>query len=241
MRRTALAILGLALLTFPSVAFAGDDDTEDEEGAWIEPSKPGTPDPTDAADPEEEEAEPATPVPETSPPDPDPDPPTIVKTAPSEVGQPKRVPLPAHYYTGRRKYLKPIPGADPPEGYVVGKRSKRGIWGGGIGLSAGSYLTTLLLSAIVSSSANDEDVLQLGALPLVGPFILAAHSGEPGGGGGDVGAVSVVLGLAQISGFCMILGGSIARAPTWKRVGALDAGTVQIGVGGNGGMLKASF
>lgn len=240
MRRTALAILGLALVTFPSVAFAGDDDddTEDEEGSWIEPVKPVAP-PEPVEEPDAEEPEPAATVPEpTAEPAP-----SSVEPAPAEeeeVRSAARFPLPAYYYTSRRKYLKPITGADPPDGYVVGERNKRGIWGGGIGVSAGSYLATLVLSAIVSSSTNDEDVLQFGAFPLVGPFILAAYSDEPGGGGTGLGAGALVLGLAQITGFCMILGGSIARGPTWKRVGELDAGPVRIGVG-NGGNLKVSF
>jgi hypothetical protein len=238
LHRPLALLVAFCALTTSSIASAQDTEEEDD-GAWIDPPAESRSPPTDVyddrpdADAEVDEdaavADEAEALPETEPA-------PILK--PAEVPPPcGSCGLPPHYLTGHRKFLRPIEGHEPPEGYVWSKRSRQGVWGTGIGLSAAMYGFTLLTTGLLSETENDDDIFRFGSFPLIGPFIAAGHDIDDTPRGFLIG-----MGLGQIAGFAMIVGGLSVRIPTWRRERAGATTTaMDVSVQGNGATLEVSF
>jgi len=247
MHRLALPLLTTALLTYPSAAlaqdsgwFSEDEPTrEEEEHATDHPADDATPSaaPSDSAvedaasdadaelDATEEKAAKTL------------EPGWWMLTHTEKAAPAPANTLPPEYLTGRRKVLKPIDGAAPPSGYVEGTSNRRGVWGGGIGVSAGSYLITLLSGALLRSSTGEDAVLQTACLPLIGPFITAGNDSMSEASAG----LMVGLGLAQVTGFAMIIGGTASRKRVWLRRNASSGVSLDVKVAGTGASLDVSF
>ncbi|MBK6515306.1 MAG: hypothetical protein IPM79_27710 [Polyangiaceae bacterium] len=229
------------LLSTPALAAPPE-----EEGGWFEVhvetegedeaeavDAAADPDDPAKADPEEPSADAPEKLPEAAAPSK-----PEAKVARDEPAAPS-FPLPAGYYSGRKKYLKPIEGQDPPAGYVSAKRNYRGLWAGGVAIAAGTYAINLAFAAIASADYGDPDIVRFGSFPIVGPFIAA---GDDRVGDGYRGAF-LGMGIGHLIGFGMIIGGVSARIPTWKReatTGARSA-AVDLDVSPGGAALNVSF
>lgn len=139
------------------------------------------------------------------------------------------------FATRGRARITPLPGYAPPPGYVLGTANRRGVWAGGIGVSGGAWLLSTGMAALVASATGDRSLLAHGCLPILGSFLLAADDVSPATTG-----MGVALGLTQLAGVGMILGGSIARREVWLRED-LARPNVVVGAGPTGGSLRVSF
>lgn len=220
--------MAASALTPGAVASAQEIEEEEDDGAWIDPpAEPKAPDASeedaapeeDAVVAEEPEAAPVSPTP-----------PTFEAVEPSPCVS---CGLPPNYYTTSRKYLRPIDGFEPPPGYELAKRNRQGLWATGIGVAGAMYGFTLLTSALLAESEHDDDILRFGSFPLIGPFIVAGHDID----GLSRGFMIGLMGLGQIAGFAMIVGGVSVRVPTWRR----ERGTATVSLKGNGASLEMSF
>lgn len=233
------------LLAAPALAAPPDD-----EGGWFEVQVETETDAEDEAEPDDggsQAAEPAeasaSSAPEAAVVAEEADAPREEAAAPAEPARASRErprsELPAAYWTSHKKYLKPIAGAAPPPGYVEGKRNLRGLWGGGIGVSAATYALNLVTSILAASVEGDEDILRFGSFPLVGSFINASDERLGDGFRGLSGA----LGVGQLIGFGMIVGGVSARVPTWRREarGGGTSAAIDLDVSPLGAKLDVSF
>ncbi|NUP10580.1 MAG: hypothetical protein HOW73_31415 [Polyangiaceae bacterium] len=236
-----LVVAGICSLALP--ASAHDPDAEEDDGRWIDPPAADE-QPSEPADPDGEQtsAAPGSKV-EVAPPEPaeteDVETSEALEVEEVEAVRVKpKVPLPAHYLSRRRKYLRPIPGAEPPEGYVWGERNKHGLWRGGIGLSAGTYALSVITTGLTSIGVDNRDVLLYGSFPLIGPFIAASIDDEIPGG---MKAVFAVEGLGQLAGLAMIIGGVSMRVPTWKRDRRYAGATVDVEIQPTGAGLNVTF
>ena len=194
-------LLGLAL-SRPAAA----QDPDGTEGGWFddEPEEPldeGDEPETDAGDRQTDEADTV-----------DTQAPAVAEPVP-DVAEVEAAQLPRSYYESRRKFLRPIPGATPPDGYELSERNRQGLWAAGIGVSAGLYLLSVVTSAAVADAENEEDIFRYGSFPLIGPFIAAGYRRVSGPARG----LLVGLGIGQLGGFAMIVGGVSARVPVWRR------------------------
>lgn len=139
------------------------------------------------------------------------------------AGRPYEQELPDEFFDrkGRlRRRVTPIDGwAEPPPPYEWGTRSRRALWGPGIGILGGAYLASTLtgsLGYLFSVSCSDftcsaEPAWLYGAIPVVGGFI-AAGDGDVEAGGK---VAFVVLGVAQLTGLGLLIGGLASTEDTW--------------------------
>lgn len=245
-----LLACGVWLAAIPS-AFAQDEptDVEQDDGSWTDPpTEPEVdgPDDDEASSPQVVVEEPAEePRDNSSHGRWDSDDSLSVPT-PEEVEPARRVivrrttplpPMPEHYWYSKRKFLKPIDGLEPPPGYIASKRSRQGLWVAGISTAAATYALTLVTAGINSAVEGDEDILRFGSFPLVGPFIAAGYRRVGDGSKG----LLIALGLGQLAGFGMIVGGLSIRIPVWRRVNHASATSVDFQVQPTGGGLNMSF
>ncbi len=241
MARSFLSFFLAASVAMAPLAAHAEDPYDD--GGWFDPEAEPAPTPTpdgedaqknDAEKPDEKKGDAEKPaVPEKTP--------AAAKADPAAVAmRPARDPgLPEWYYTGGRTFLVPVEGHDPPPGYFVSKRNRRGVWVGGIVISAVGYGLSALSASLIASNEHDPDIQWKGIMPVAGPFLAATSdmSGESRG-------LLVGLGFLQAIGFGMVVGGAIVRIPTWK-LGAppksKQAAQVEVVPGPVGGSMKVTF
>lgn len=242
MARSFLSFFLAASVAMAPLAAHAEDPYDD--GGWFDPEAEPAPTPA----PDDEDAEkPDTEKPDTEKPDVPEKPITKAEpAAPAATPVPKKDPdcngscgLPKGYYTGSRTFLKPIEGHDPPPGYHATKRNRRGVWVGGIVISAIGYGLSALSASLIAANEHDPDIQWKGIMPVAGPF-LASTSDMPG----EARGLLVGLGFMQAIGFGMVVGGAIVRIPTWK-LGAPPkerrAAEVEIVPGPLGGSMKVTF
>lgn len=238
-------MLASSVATVSLAAHAGDPY---DDGGWFdpetEPAPAPPPDEDDAQKPDEASKPDDSEKPDTSE-----KPVAVTKADPTPATSqpaPKNDPrcngtcgLPAWYYTGARTFLKPIEGHNPPPGYYATKRNRRGVWVGGIVISAVGYGLTALSVTLIASSEHNPDIQWKGIMPVAGPFLAATSDMT-----GEARGLLVGLGFLQAVGFGMVVGGAIVRIPTWKLGSppkAKKAAEVEVIPGPVGGALKVTF
>lgn len=137
--------------------------------------------------------------------------------------------------TRNRARITPIPNHAPPPGYVLATANRRGVWGGGIGVAGGTYVLSTGMAAILAAGYGDSSILARGCLPILGSFLMAGE--DPSG---FVIGTGIALGVGQLAGLSMILGGSIARRQVWLRED-LARPNLLVSAGPSGGSLTVEF
>ncbi|EYF08571.1 hypothetical protein [Chondromyces apiculatus] len=110
----------------------------------------------------------------------------------------------------RQEFPKQIPyeeGMQIPDGYTLEMRARRGLVIAGA-VTFGTMYGLSLIGGVQSISDGNGDFGAL-VVPLVGPFIALATSDASIDG--ELGAVLVVDGIAQIGGALMLLGGLLSQ------------------------------
>lgn len=137
--------------------------------------------------------------------------------------------------TRNRARITPIAGQPPPPGYVLATSNRRGLWGGGIGVAGGTYAISTVMAGLLAVGYGDQSILVRGCLPIIGSFLVAGEDA-----GGFVTGTGIALGLGQLAGLGMILGGSIGRRQVWLRED-LARPNLLVSAGPSGGSLRVEF
>lgn len=137
--------------------------------------------------------------------------------------------------TRNRARITPLPGYEPPPGYVLATANRRGIWGGGIGVAAGTYAISTISAGLLAAGYGDKSILTRGCLPIIGSFLMAGEDL-----GGFATGMGIALGVGQLAGVSMILGGAIGRRQVWLRED-LARPNLRVSAGPGGGSLAIDF
>jgi hypothetical protein len=128
-----------------------------------------------------------------------------------------------------------------PEGYHVESRARKGLVIGGAVTFGALYLLTVLTGALIQSidsiDGGSGDEWTPMYVPLAGPFVTAGAANSEGGGT----ALLMLLGIGQVSGAAMLVGGLAAQSTELVRNDAarlsvrplVGNGTLGVGLSGS--------
>jgi len=139
----------------------------------------------------------------------------------------------------KKRKMPAVEGEAPPEGYHTETTNLRGLWIAGISTFAPIYALTVLSGGIADAWEGTGGYYAAWTLlPIAGPFVVAAHGGDNGIGGGAK-VYFVAMGLLQATGMGMFIGGLAAKKSVW--VPDEYSMTPQISVGAGNISLRQNF